>query len=515
MELVKAKTALLSVYDKTGLLELAQAFRKYGIKIYASGGTCQALRDAKIDVSEAQELTKTPEAFHGRMKTLSFPLMSGILFRREAEEDCQTVETLGITPVDIVAVNFYPFPQKAAGELPIDLIDIGGPCLLRAAAKNFASTVSLVSPADYTGFVAELDRHKGATTLEFRKSQAQKTFQATCEYDKRIFSAFAPCQTTSLRYGENPHQDAQICKDHSTMGIAHALQLQGKEMSYNNYLDADQAWMLMSELVLHVEEKQESTALVVKHGNPCGIATAPSLKEALAYAIEGDPISAFGGIVALSKSVNEETAHLLTEKFYEIILAPDFDTEALKILHAKKNLRLLKLALYSAEDFKRMGPKHLSLVGGELICQRDLGADHEFNIMGSKSWPAKFYDQRLFMFGTLAVKAIKSNAICLVGKKDKGALVLAGMGAGNPNRVLSLEEAARQAKHSSLGIPMGELVLFSDAFFPFKDSIELAGENGISWIVEPGGSIKDQEVIAAANSLSIGLIFTGRRHFNH
>ncbi|HAZ13499.1 MAG: hypothetical protein A2X86_13290 [Bdellovibrionales bacterium GWA2_49_15] len=514
MELVKAKTALLSVYDKTGLIELARALRKHGIKIYASGGTCQALRDAKIEVTEAQELTKTPEAFHGRMKTLSFPLMSGILFRREAPEDLQTVEALGITPVDIVAVNFYPFPTTPVAELPVDLIDIGGPCLLRAAAKNFASTVSLVSPDDYLDFAKELDRHQGATSLEFRKDQARKTYQATCEYDQRIFSAFTAEETIPLRYGENPHQEARITKDHSSMGIPHALQLQGKEMSYNNYLDADQAWMLMSELVLHVEGKQECSALVVKHGNPCGIAITSTLKEALGLAIEGDPISAFGGIVALSKTVNEETAQLLTEKFYEIILAPDFDGEALKILQAKKNLRLLKIPLYSAEDFKKMGPKHLSLVGGELSCQRDLGADHEFTLVGGKSWPAKFHDQRLFMFGSLAVKAIKSNAICLVGKKDK-ALVLAGMGAGNPNRVLSLQEAARQAKNSSLSIPMGELVLFSDAFFPFKDSIELAHENGISWIVEPGGSIKDQEVIAAANSLSLGLIFTGRRHFNH
>ncbi len=509
------KRALLSVYDKTGLLELAQALKVQGVEILSSGGTAKYLRENGLEVIEVSDLTGSPEVLGGRVKTMHPRLHAGILAKRDEPAHLADLVTLEAPLIDLVVVNLYPFQsvlaKEGASEAEIlENIDIGGPALLRAAAKNYKHVFVLANPDQYTQFVQAISANE--LTQSLARNFAKQVFETTSAYEQAISAYFAgqdPSQETlktsqfmPLRYGENPHQTASLlrleAKESTFNPLSHFKQLQGKELSYNNWLDLEAGWSLLGEF-----ESEIPACGIVKHNSPCGVALGETALEAFQSALEADPISAFGGIVALNCPVDQAAAKMMSEIFLEVILAPSFSAEALEILATKKNLRLVQLP-QAPTDFKYTQYRSV-LAHGLLRQENDHQAlDKESLQVVTEAQPEP-EDWLAALFAFRVVKHVRSNAIVLVnGNKT------VGIGAGQTNRVnavrLAIENACDQATGSTLA---------SDAFFPFPDSVELAAMARVRCIIQPGGSIKDPEVIAAANKYKIPMIFTGLRHFRH
>jgi len=528
MDQVKIARALLSVSDKSGIVELGRALAAHGVELVSTGGTASALRDAGLAVRDISDLTGFPEMMDGRVKTLHPKVHGGLLAVRDDAGHMASAADHEIGMIDLVVVNLYPFLQTVmkGAERPevIENIDIGGPSMVRSAAKNHAFVTIVTDPADYAELLAEMDASGGATTLDFRKRLAARAFAATATYDGMIASwfGFADQQqmfpetmpitlkhSQTLRYGENPHQSAAfyVATGPHAQGIGQARQVQGKELSYNNLNDADAALDLIAEF-----RDAEPTVVIVKHANPCGVATASTLEEAYAAAFACDTVSAFGGIIALNRTLDEATARAIAGIFTEVVVAPDADESALAIFAAKKNLRLLLTG--ALPDPRRTGFQAKSITGGWLIQTRDNGKAPDDLQVVTKRQPtaAELADCR---FAWTVAKHVKSNAI--VYAKD-GAT--AGVGAGQMNRLESARIAAWKAKDAAekagWATPrtIGSAVA-SDAFFPFADGLLAAVEAGATAVIQPGGSIRDADVIAAADEAGLAMVFTGMRHFRH
>jgi phosphoribosylaminoimidazolecarboxamide formyltransferase/IMP cyclohydrolase len=528
MEKRKIHRALLSVSDKTGLAEFAHALRAQGVEIVSTGGTAKLLREAGIAVTEVADITGMPEMMDGRVKTLHPKIHGGLLAVRGDEAHEQALAEHAIPAIDLLAVNLYPFEQTVASgadfATSIENIDIGGPALIRAAAKNHASVTVVVDPADYAQVLAEMTAHGGATTLDLRKTLAARAYARTAAYDAAISSWFAAQRgertpntmaiagrlAEALRYGENPHQWAAFYRaGEHRLGVATARQAQGKELSYNNLNDTDAAY----ELVAEFDPGKHAAVAIIKHANPCGVATAPTLREAYEKALACDPVSAFGGIVALNRSLDAEAAREIVKIFTEVIIAPDASDEAKAIVAEKKNLRLLLAG--GLPDPKAEGLTFRSLSGGFLVQSRDNGlvAPREVTVVSRrKPTDAEFAD---LLFAFTVAKHIKSNAI--VYAKD-GATV--GIGAGQMSRVDAARMAAWKAAEAAKAQGLEEsltvgAVAASDAFFPFADGLKVIAEAGATAVIQPGGSLRDDEVIAAADAAGLAMVFTGMRHFRH
>jgi phosphoribosylaminoimidazolecarboxamide formyltransferase/IMP cyclohydrolase len=520
------RRALLSVSDKTGLVDFARELvTKYGVELIATGGTRTALADAGLPVKDVAELTKFPEILDGRVKTLHPAIYAGLLAKRDKPEHVQTLADHGLPEIDLVVCNLYPFEQTVAKPgvteaEAIENIDIGGPCMVRAAAKNFESVAVIVDSEDYGYVLGIMSAFGGSLGREIRMSLAAAAFREIARYDRAIATYFNRLATLEnpelpgylgievtkkqdLRYGENPHQKAAFYDEHPTPTrpcIATAEQLHGKELSYNNILDLDSALNLAREFTAPV-------CVVVKHNNPCGAAVAGKLADAFQLAWDGDPLSAFGGIIAFNETVDADTAHAITDptakRFVECVIAPDYAPDALDVLKKwKENVRLLKTGdltgFPQGLDYRRVD-------GGLLVQTRDSGADkpEEWKtVTARKPTEAEFF---ALHFAWLVCKHVKSNAIVLA----QGTQVV-GVGAGQMSRVVSVELAVKKAGDRAKG---GALA--SDAFFPFPDNVEAAAAAGITAIVQAGGSVKDKESIAACDRHGIAMLFTGVRHFRH
>ena len=520
------KTALLSVTDKTNLIPLAQTLVSQGVKLISTGGTAKALTAAGLPVTHVEEITKNPEAFGGRMKSISFQIASGLLYRRGNAQDEMEATTLNIPKIDLVVCNLYQF-EKYMGtneteEKLVEEIDIGGPLMIRAAAKNYQAVTVLTDPTQYETFMNHMTTNEG-TTFEFRREMALAAFDRIARYDMAIAeelgNRFNPERTDKffhftksqdLRYGENPHQKASAYKwaNATTPGLGEARVLQGKELSYNNLLDADAAWKSMSDV--HGIFNQDCTVSVIKHGNPCGLSHGKNALETLTMAWKGDEVSSFGGIVATSFIVDLKTAEFFDERFIEILMAPSFTDEAKAHFTKKKNVRLLELPVRA----RTVGEKVLrSYHGGILMQDEDetLGSFENYKTATTKTFaPAQ---SQLVQFGVIACKHLKSNGIALVEQNGE-TLNLVGAGMGQPNRLDSLHLLASH-RATKKEVNFSEVVLISDAFFPFADSIEAAHQYGIKYIVQPGGSIRDEEVVNKANEFGMAMLMTGERHFRH
>lgn len=516
--MIKIKRALISVSDKTGILELAKFLKDKDVEIVSTGGTAKLLNDNGIAITPIEEVTGNPEAFGGRMKTISFQIESALLFRRDHSEDVAQAKELGIVPIDLVVCNLYPFQEVARNQsdlaVLIENIDIGGPTMIRAAAKNYQSILVSTDPAQYKSIMNE------DYTEEFSRSLALQAFRHTAMYDSFITNTletrfndnnFTIGLTTKdsgeLRYGENPHQKAFVVSDNISDGLAQAIPLQGKPLSYNNYLDADAAFRCNNDINDFEHPEFKNSVTIIKHANPCGCALSRNPLEALKLAWSGDPISSFGSIIAFNHPVNLEQANWLNDKFVEVLIAPSFSTEAKEVFARKKNLRLLTLKPESQKNEFMVR----SINGGYVIQEED----NSFIEQWEYPTENQFNENQIMMakFGQRVAKHLKSNAIALISENDKG-IFLAGAGMGNPNRLISLEQSINKAKENKLE-KFEDYLLISDAFFPFRDNIDLANSFGIKAILQPGGSIKDNEVIAACNEFGISMGLTGRRHFRH
>ena len=526
---VVIKRALLSVSDKAGLVELGHALAARHVELVSTGGTAKTLREAGLQVKDVSELTGFPEMMDGRVKTLHPAVHGGLLAVRDNPEHVAAMKMHNIGSIDLVVVNLYPFAatvaKGASRDEIIENIDIGGPSMVRSAAKNHDAVVIVTDPSDYDTLVAEMEERDGATNLGFRRSMAAKAYAATAEYDSMIASWFAfadqgqmfPERMTvpvkleqSLRYGENPHQQAALYIPAFAPGgsLADHKQAQGKELSYNNLNDADAAIELVSEF-----RDGPPTVVIVKHANPCGVATGETLIEAYRAALECDSVSAFGGIIAVNRPLDGATAEAISEIFTEVVAAPDADDEAKAVFAKKKNLRLILTG--SLPDPGRGGMMMKAIAGGMLLQSRDNGAvaDSDLKVVTKRAPTAQeLADCR---FAWTVAKHVKSNAI--VYAKD-GAT--AGIGAGQMNRRDSARIAAIKAKEAAetygWATPrtVGSAVA-SDAFFPFADGLLAAAEAGATAIIQPGGSMRDDEVIAAADEAGLAMVFTGMRHFRH
>ena len=520
--------ALLSVSDKTGLTDFAKALAGYGVELVSTGGTAKALKEAGLKVIDVAELTGFPEMMDGRVKTLHPKVHGGLLAIRANKEHAAAMGKHGIKPIDLLVVNLYPFEatvaKGAAFEDCIENIDIGGPAMIRAAAKNHADVTVVVEPADYEKVLAELALHAGMTSLELRQKLAAKAYARTAAYDAAIsnwfadtlhdnapdYRAFGGKLLQSLRYGENPHQSAAFYKTpNERFGVATARQMQGKELSYNNINDTDAAY----ECVAEFDPRKGPACVIVKHANPCGVAEGASLLDAYKKALACDSTSAFGGIVALNRKLDAEAAKAITEIFTEVIIAPDATDEAIKIVAAKKNLRLLLAG--GLPDPREPGLTVKSVAGGLLVQSRDNATVDEMQLkVVTKRAPseAELNDLR---FAFRVAKHVKSNTI--VYAKDRATV---GIGAGQMSRVDAARIAARKAedaaKELKLSVPMTKgSVVASDAFFPFPDGLLVAIEAGATAVIQPGGSMRDDEVIKAADEHNVAMVFTGVRHFRH
>ena len=517
---MQKKRALLSVSDKTGIIDFAQGLLGFGYELISTGGTASALAQAGLPRIEVSELTGFPECLDGRVKTLHPAVHAGLLARRDNPEHLAQIEGLGIAPIDILAVNLYPFKQTIMRpgvtlEDAIENIDIGGPTMLRAAAKNWQDVAVLCDPADYPALLEQLAG--GGASREFKALLALKVFEHTAAYDALI-SGFLrgrlpganpfPAQLTltyekaqDMRYGENPHQQAAFYREAGAAldGLLGAAeQLHGKELSYNNINDANGALDLLKEL-----GGAQACAVAVKHANPCGVGLGQTLLEAYTGAHDADPVSIFGGIVALNREVDAPTASEMSKIFLEVIIAPDYTGEALEILTAKKNIRLLKLPGILAPNSSAMLDAK-KVAGGLLVQQLDaFPPEDEPQTVTQRAPTAQEMEQLCFAWKV--VKHVKSNGIVLV----KGGRTV-GIGPGQTNRVTALELAAKYAGEQAQGS-----VLASDAFFPFGDCVELARKIGVTAIIQPGGSLRDEDSINACNAAGIAMVFTGRRHFKH
>jgi phosphoribosylaminoimidazolecarboxamide formyltransferase / IMP cyclohydrolase len=517
----KIARVLLSVTDKTGIVEFAAALRLMGAELISTGGTERMIRDAGIAVKDVSEVTGFPEMLDGRVKTLHPKIAGGILAIRGQAAHMRAIEEQGIAPIDMVVVNLYRFEEAAArsGATLEDLlenIDIGGPTMLRAAAKNYRDVAVVVSPADYAGVVEEMQSHGGELSLDTRWRLARKVFRTTADYDAAISArlervdmdmtanlalpadlALRAPKVMDLRYGENPHQAAALYGRPGS-GIAAAEQIQGKELSYNNLVDLDAAWQLVWEFA-------QPAAAIIKHTNPCGCAERESPAEAYRKALECDPVSAFGGVIGINRPVDEETAREIAKSFIEAIAAPGYSAEALAILGARKNLRLMRVmkAIQAVPESDALVVKSIS--GGYLVQIADAARlDRAAAVVKSLRAPSED-EWAALEFGWKVAKHVKSNAIVYA---RPGQTV--GVGAGQMSRVDSVRIGAMKAV-----LPLAGSVVASDAFFPFPDGVEEAVKQGATAFIQPGGSVRDAEVIAAADGLGAAMVFTGVRHFRH
>ncbi len=514
----KIQRAILSVTDKTGLVDFAHRLTALGIELISTGGTAKLLRESQIKVRDISDLTGFPEMLDGRVKTLHPKVHGGILHRREDPKHVAAIAEHGIAPIDMVVVNLYAFEKTAAKpgvafEDLIENIDIGGPSLIRSAAKNFRDVAVVTSPADYDSIADELARSGGALSHETKWHLAQKAFATTAAYDSAIAStlermpadlsqpetsAFPPTlrftfqKVLDLRYGENPHQKAAMYSDGSGVGVANAQQLQGKELSYNNIVDLQAAWDL-------AQEFDEPVVAIIKHTNPCGTATGKTLAEAYKRALECDPVSAFGGVVGVNRPIDAEAAEEMHKLFLEVIAAPAFDEAARAKFASKKNLRLVQVA----RSDQKWVLKNVS--GGMLVQDADIRPlqDADLKVVTKRAPTPE--ETSALLFAWKVCKHVKSNAI--VYARD-GQTV--GVGAGQMSRVDSAKIGAMKAQ-----LPLQGTVAASDAFFPFPDGVEEIAKAGATAIIQPGGSQRDPEVIAAADRLGLAMLFTGVRHFRH
>ncbi len=519
------KRALISVSDKTGIIEFAKGLNGLGYEILSTGGTAKALRDAGVAVTDVAAYTGSPEILDGRVKTLHPKIHGGLLGRRKDPKHVSEMAQQGIAPIDVVVVNLYPFeatinkPGCTVDEA-IENIDIGGPSMLRSAAKNHADVTVVVDPADYGPVLDAL--RGGDIAPAMRRDLARKVFQHTSRYDGMIagylerqgvagqvhFPSVLTLQfekVQNLRYGENPHQQGAFYRDigGGEPGVARAKQLHGKEMSYNNFLDANAAL----ELAKEYGDAPLPVAVIVKHNNPCGAAVASSPRDAYVGARETDPISAFGGVIAFNARVDLATAKEITSTFVEVVVAPAFDEDALAELKRKKDLRLLAVGDLRTEA--RSGPDRLDLkkiVGGLILQDRDLGAIADVRALkvASKRAPTD-EEYRAFAFAWKVCKHVKSNAI-VFARPDR----TVGIGAGQMSRVDSVKLATLKAAS-----PLKGCVMASDAFFPFRDGIDAAAQAGITAVIQPGGSIRDEEIVKAVDEHNMAMVLTGMRHFRH
>jgi len=528
METRKIARALLSVSDKTGLVDFAKALSMQGIELVSTGGTAKALRNAGLDVIDVSEMTGMPEMMDGRVKTLHPKIYGGLLAMRGNIAHEKAMREYAIPAIDLLVVNLYPFEAtvRAGGtfDVCIENIDIGGPAMIRAAAKNHDGVTVVVDPADYMDVLDEITRLDGATTLELRTRLAAKAFAHTGAYDGAIATWFAHqlgeltpekrviagTLERALRYGENPHQWAAFYQTaEERPGIATAAQVQGKELSYNNLNDTDAAY----ELVAEFDPKYSAAVAIIKHANPCGVALGTTLAEAYTKALACDSVSAFGGIVALNRDLDAEAAREIVKIFTEVIIAPEASDEAVEIIATKKNLRLLIAG--GLPDPLAPGITFRSLAGGFLVQGRDNGMVEPADLqVVTKRRPSdqEFAD---LIFAFTVAKHVKSNTI--VYAKD-GATV--GIGAGQMSRVDAARIAARKAQDAAEALDLAQpltigSVAASDAFFPFADGLQVVAEAGATAVIQPGGSMRDDEVIAAADAAGLAMVFTGMRHFRH
>ncbi|MDR0305641.1 MAG: bifunctional phosphoribosylaminoimidazolecarboxamide formyltransferase/IMP cyclohydrolase [Chitinispirillales bacterium] len=538
MEPVVIKRALISVSDKTGIIEFSKMLSEQGVEILSTGGTWKLLSQNGIPVTAVDSYTGHPEIMDGRVKTLHPRVHGGILGVRDKLEHVKAMERCGILPIDMVVVNLYPFEQTVAGGASIseaiENIDIGGPAMVRSGAKNHAYVTVVIDPADYGVIVSEM-ADGGAVSFETRKRLAAKAFRHTADYDSMIDTYLSKTYLDeevlrlrledgqTLRYGENPHQEAVFYKDTkiTEASMASAAQLGGKELSYNNIVDGDAALEAVKELT------DLPGAAIIKHTNPCGYATGKTLEEALSAAWSGDPVSAFGGVIAVNRVVDTGTAKVLAGRFVELLIAPGFDGDALEFLKQKSSaLRILQVGNLAGRVKETFMLKHVT--GGLLKQGRDNALFDKWDVVTKTRFPDT--KQKLAAFAYKACKHVKSNAIILAQEYQEGLHRITGIGAGQPNRVDALRKLAvtkaadnlrNEYNEAGKSIPtsqfpeFGEFVMASDAFFPFADTIEEANAYGIRFIVQPGGSKRDSEVIEACDKFGIAMVFTGMRHFKH
>ncbi|MBA4206143.1 bifunctional phosphoribosylaminoimidazolecarboxamide formyltransferase/IMP cyclohydrolase [Pannonibacter phragmitetus] len=526
--LVSVKRALLSVSDKTGLLDFARGLSERGVELISTGGTRKTLADAGLPVKDISEVTGFPEIMDGRVKTLHPMVHGGLLAIRDDAEHKAAMDAHGIGGIDLLCVNLYPFEDTVASGADyatgVENIDIGGPAMTRAAAKNHAYVTVVVDPADYAAVLSALDENNGQSPIDLRKKLAQKAFARTAAYDAAVsnwlasqivneapdYRAMGGKLAEVMRYGENPHQSAGFyTTGERRSGVATARQLQGKTLSYNNINDTDAAFELVSEF----DPKRTKAVAIIKHANPCGVAEGASLKAAYELALRCDPVSAFGGIVALNDTLDAEAAEEIVKIFTEVIIAPAATDEAIEIVAKKKNLRLLVTG--GLADPRAAGLAIKSVAGGLLVQSRDNGVidDLDLKVVTKRSPTAQELADLKFAFRV--AKHVKSNAI--VYAKD-GATV--GVGAGQMSRIDSARIAARKAldatEAAGLSTPLTKgCVVASDAFFPFADGLLSAAEAGATAVIQPGGSMRDDEVIAAADEAGLAMVLTGMRHFRH
>lgn len=514
------KRAIISVSDKTGAVDFAKALAELGFEVVSTGGTAKAIRSAGVEVTGVSQITGFPECLDGRVKTLHPMIHAGVLAMRSNPEHMRQIEELGVTPIDIVAINLYPFKQTILKEgvkleEAIENIDIGGPTMIRAAAKNWQDVAVIVDPEDYELVIKEL-KENGSVSKETKFMLAGKVFEHTAAYDSLIANYLRkqrgadpfPEQLSltfekvqGMRYGENPHQPAAFYKEIGNFDntLAAAEQLHGKELSYNNINDANGALDVLKEF-----GSAEPCAVAVKHANPCGVGVGSDIYEAYLNAYESDPVSIFGGIVALNREVDEKTAQELAKIFLEIIIAPSYSGKALEILTVKKNIRLLRLPMLA----KANSPETLDMkkvVGGLLVQKLDTELLHEEDIKCVTKRKPTEQEMKDLLFVWKVVKHVKSNGIALAKNSQT-----VGIGPGQTNRITALELAIKYGGDKVAGSVMG-----SDAFFPFSDCVEAAQKAGITAIIQPGGSVRDEDSIKAADEAGIAMLFTGMRHFKH
>ncbi len=520
--------ALLSVSDKTGLIDFAKALAAHGVELVSTGGTAKAIAAAGLKVRDVSELTGFPEMMDGRVKTLHPKVHGGLLAIRDNAEHARAMTDHDIDPIDLLVVNLYPFEATVDKGAPyedcIENIDIGGPAMIRAAAKNHDDVAVVVEASDYQAVLDELAANNGATTLTLRRRLAAKAYARTAAYDAAIsnwfavqlkdnapdYRAFGGHLVQSLRYGENPHQTAAFYRtpDHRC-GVATARQVQGKELSYNNINDTDAAY----ECVAEFDAKRTAAVAIIKHANPCGVAEGADLVSAYRKALACDSTSAFGGIVALNRTLDAEAARAITEIFTEVIIAPDASEEAIAIVAAKKNLRLLLAG--GLPDPRALGLTAKTVAGGLLVQSRDNASVDDMTLkVVTKRAPSEA-ELRDLRFAFRVAKHVKSNTI--IYAKD---LATVGIGAGQMSRIDSARIAARKAQDAAKELGLTEpltkgSVVASDAFFPFADGLLVAIEAGATAVIQPGGSMRDDEVIKAADDAGIAMVFTGTRHFRH
>jgi phosphoribosylaminoimidazolecarboxamide formyltransferase / IMP cyclohydrolase len=524
----RASRALISVSDKTGLVAFASALIDYGIELVSTGGTRKELSDAGLAVIEVSDITGFPEMMDGRVKTLHPAVHGGLLAIRSNAAHTEAMRAHRIRPTDLLVVNLYPFEQTvargAAFDECVENIDVGGPAMIRAAAKNHGDVAVIVEPADYAAVLDEFARHGGMTTLALRRRLAAKAFARTAAYDAAIANWFAAelgdeapdfrsvggRLIEALRYGENPHQSAAFYRTpQARFGVATARQAQGKRLSYNNINDTDAAY----ECVAEFDPARTAACAIIKHANPCGVAESGSIVEAYRKALACDPISAFGGIVALNRPLDADAARAITEIFTEVIIAPDASKEAIAIVGAKKNLRLLIAG--GLPDPRARGLTAKTVAGGLLVQSRDNAVVDDMELKPVTRRAPSNAELRDLRFAFRVAKHVKSNTI--VYAKESATV---GIGAGQMSRIDAARIAARKAQDAAQAAGLEEpatkgSVVASDAFFPFADGLLVAIEAGATAVIQPGGSVRDDEVIKAADDHGIAMVFTGTRHFRH